>query len=526
MTRKKVAVIGGGAAGASLLWCYTSQEHPRDQIEPTLFHDDPDLGGHSDTYFVKFDADGKGHVVPDMTPESHAIDIGVQFVTRTMYPNLYEMLERPEFDGIQKLELIQHPELRVASAFRDDLNWGNFPAYQTGPRFAPCYTPDAVAHAEKFEEDIRLVDLSWFMDWPVDKYLRRRGVPRDGNFFRYMLVSYLTIINGYGTDELLAMKKRDLFPVFSKLPIVQDRGPLASFTTTGKGWDRFKYGAQRWVEAMGEYAVERGAEVKTGVWVTKVVPRAEGTKVRIEWIATVDRGKPDAEVHSALFDEVVLTIDMDGNRKLLEHPDNPIWEQQDDYVGEDAWNLMPGLCLIHQDEEVLAPSLRDQKEDAHFNGYYAWNDDPQNNLYGLPFELDRTYTTYLMHNIVQTPAPCFVSMYAVDDHAKKPDPSKVIFEKRWKHGRWVSSHDMKTKRGLHQIQGLGNIWFAGNNTTVDSEEGALISAMAVAERTSGFDFDFGSVLSKVIYRYFEDIMFPPQHLSDYLGLTESFADEN
>ena len=29
-------------------------------------------------------------------------------------------------------------------------------------------------------------------------------------------------------------------------------------------------------------------------------------------------------------------------------------------------------------------------------------------------------------------------------------------------------------------QGVGNIWFAGNNTTQDSEEGALISAMVIA----------------------------------------------
>ena len=46
---------------------------------------------------------------------------------------------------------------------------------------------------------------------------------------------YLTIINGYGTDELLAMTKRDLFPIFAKIPLFQHVGPLGSFTKPGNG---------------------------------------------------------------------------------------------------------------------------------------------------------------------------------------------------------------------------------------------------------------------------------------------------
>ncbi len=517
MTRKEIAVVGGGATGAALLWSLTRADEQRQGFRPTMFHDDPDLGGHSDTYFVSFDAAGKGTLAPDMAPNSYAIDIGVQFVCEPVYPNLYQMLKLPEFSGIQKMALKRHPELRIASGFKDDLNWGNFPDYQTGPRFSACYTPQAVADAEQFCEDLRFFDLSWWMSWDIDRYLTHKGMDRAGNFFRYMLVSYLTIINGYGTDELLSMKKRDLFPIFAKIPLFQNVGPLGSFTKPGLGWDRFEYGAQRWVEGMAEYAVARGAVVNKGTYVTRIVPKAQGDKVRVEWVATADKDNPAAVVHSALFDLVVLTTDMDVNTKLLGHAQNPYWSIQDDYV--DKWNLMPGLCSIHQDTDVLAPSLRDQKEDAHFNAYYTWDGNTAGNLYNLPYKLDNTFTTYLMKNIVQTPAPCYVSMYAVADHAKRPDPAKVIFEKKWKHGRWVSTHDMGKKQGLHEVQGLGNIWFAGNNCTVDSEEGALIAALAVAKRIAGFDLPWSDFLSKQTFGFFEDIMFPKPQLSDLLAGT-------
>jgi len=516
MTRKKVAVVGGGATGGALLWSATREQAQRDGFDVTLFHDEPTLGGHSDTYFVKYDAAGKGTIVPDMTPGSFAIDIGVQFVCPPVYPNLYEMLKLPEFANQNTMRLKNHPELRLAAGFADDMNWGNIPEYQSGPRFDKCYTAKGVKDAEAFSEDLRFFDLSWWMSWDIDRYLKHKKVDRNGEFFRYMLVAYLTIINGYGTDELLAMTKRDLFPIFAKIPLFQHVGPLGSFTKPGNGWDRFEYGAQRWVEGMAKYAEGKGATIKTNAHVTKIVPKAQGEQVCVEWVDASQRSNANATVHKALFDEVVLTTDMDVNSKLLGHANNPYWEIQDDYVA--GWSLMPGLCVIHQDENVLAPSLRDQKEDAHFNAYYTWDGNPHGtNLYNLPFKLENTFTTYLMKNIVQCPAPTFVSMYAVADHAKRPDPSKVIFEKTWKHGRWVSTHDMTRKRGLHEVQGLGHVWYAGNNCTIDSEEGALIAALALAKRIFHFDNPLNDFLSKQTFGFFEDIMFPKRHASHVLA---------
>ena len=507
MATKEIAIVGGGATGGALLWALTRDQAQRDAFRPTLFHDEPAYGGHSDTYFVKFDSvTGKGALTVDMDPGSFAIDIGVQFVCEPVYPNLYQMLKLPEFQGVTAMALKKHPELKIASAFRDDVNWGNFPAYQSGPAFAKGYTAAGVKDAEQFSEDLRLFDLSWWMSWDIDRYLTHKGVDRTGDFFRYMLVSYLAIINGYGTDELLTMTKRDLFPIFAKIPLFQHVGPLGSFTKPGLGWDRFEYGAQRWVEGMIAFAEQRGATAQTGTHVRRVIPKAQGDKVCVEWVPFAKKDDPSAPVSKALFDAVILTTDMDVNGQLLGHAQNPYWHIQDDYVA--GWNLMPGLCVIHQDTNVLSPSLRLQKEDAHFNAYYTWDGNTAGNLFHLPYKLDDTFTTYLMHNVVGCPAPCYVSMYGVADHARRPDPAKVIFEKKWKHGRWVSTHDMAKKRQLHDIQGMGNVWFAGNNCTVDSEEGALIAALALAERLASFEIPWSDFLAGQTYDFFAGIMFP------------------
>ena len=62
------------------------------------------------------------------------------------------------------------------------------------------------------------------------------------------------------------------------------------------------------------------------------------------------------------------------------------------------------------------------------------------------------------------------------------------------------------------------MWFAGNNTTVDSEEGALVSAMVIAEQLSGYQYPF-SPLSEayVIYKYFGSMMFPRPSLARRYG---------
>jgi hypothetical protein len=109
-----------------------------------------------------------------------------------------------------------------------------------------------------------------------------------------------------------------------------------------------------------------------------------------------------------------------------------------------------------------------------------------------------------------------VTMYAEAERARFPAADKVLHRKEWRHGRWMSSFFKQGKEELHRIQGLGGVWFAGNNTTFDAEEGALLSAIGVAEKLfDGFENPFGGLgyLRRPhgipLYRHFvQNIMFP------------------
>ncbi|NUO51100.1 MAG: hypothetical protein HOV80_19765 [Polyangiaceae bacterium] len=416
----------------------------------------------------------------------YPVDIGVQFVCESIYPNLYRQLELPEFAGAVRLK--RHPELKMSGAFGSGRLWGNFEAYQGGARFG-CFDADTRALAERFQSDVKRtpwlrIDGRRVSTMTVGGYLDAAGYRRDTPFVHYLLLPYLSIINGYGTVDLLETAMTDLFPLFTRLPGLQSDGPYVSFTEPGRGWDRFEDGSTRWIDTMVAYATVRGAHVRTGSPVVRVLSTANG--VEVVW-----RDLQSDELRSARFDEVVLTTDMRTNRQMLDHDDNHYWTLHRDFIAERCFPLLPGVCYIHQDEELLAPELRDGVEDGQFVGSYAWGQiDETARLYGLSYNLADSFQTFSMQNILGTPAPCWVSMYAEDAQAKTPDPARTIFRRTWRHGRWVTSFFRNAKRALAEVQGKGGIWFAGNNTTMDSQEGALVSAMITAGAISSWRYPF------------------------------------
>ena len=540
MAKKRIAVVGGGATGCALGWTLLQQQ-TENLVEVTLFHDETEVGGHSKTIDVWFDGAGKGHAVQAGHPApagatKHPVDIGVQFVCPTLYPNLYKMLKLPEFAGA--VDLTNHPALKISGSFSPTLNWGNFPEYQTGWRFQQCYDYTTRRLAKEFQDD-----LKWAPFTPLDgitfstsmeQYLKVEGVPWTTNFFRYLLIPYLSIINGYGTSDLLETTFEDLFPIFVRIPGLQELGPYGSFTQPGKGWDRFTQGATSWCVAMASYAHTKGAQLELGQTVVAVYPRAD-KKVVVEWSPTADielaKTNPGHVIpkHSDVFDDVILTTDMTTNRMLLDNPQNGLYPAQKDYIAEDKFALIPGVCYIHQDDECLSPHLRDKLEDGQFVGAYSYGQTaPGGNAYDLPYNLGTSFQTYLMKNILGTPVDCYVSMYESGVNAKKPDPAKVIFQKEWRHGRWVASFFDKAKKELHRVQGMGHIWFAGNNTTVDSEEGALVSAMILANKLFPewvYPFDMTSE-AYLFFQYFQSTMFPVATFPWQLGRIATDAEEH
>ena len=204
------------------------------------------------------------------------------------------------------------------------------------------------------------------------------------------------------------------------------------------------------------------------------------------------------------FDLVVSSLDMRANSLIMSG--QPGWEVFQPYIGDTTaygttvWPLQPGFCYLHQDPSVLAPGLPSPPgETMQFTAPPA----PP----GQPYDLTYSYTTYVESNLLglTPPAPSvdlYLTMYGFDPRANPstPVPTKgVKMSMDWVHGMWLPTFMADQKLAFHAAQGVSphyppihsqhgsRIFFAGNNLTMDSEEGALLSGFAIAKYAFGFD---------------------------------------
>jgi hypothetical protein len=488
---ERVCIVGGGATGVALLWLLAkAQQRNRaaHQYEITLLHNDllrdkngveqpgiPSLGGHSRS--VPVEVNGK----------EYWIDLGVQMIAPEMYPNLMCMLKLPEFKRVR----LDPVPLRVSCAFPPENDggparyWGNFPPYQTTPLYQQG-SDDAGIFESVLKNQPMLptslqvllaVQESRFTDFDI--------------FVKYFLEPYLSIMNGYGAALLDQIYVPEAAFLFNK--------QYASFTKWSSEFARFRYGAMQWVQTMAQDAVNRmpngSVNILTGAAVTDVNPGPNGPSV--VWTA-------DGNTHTEGFDSVVLTTDMEVNGKLLGGDDNPLKNFYAQYVGQEIWHLIPGYCYLHQDASILAPGTPNPPEETlQFTAYWSTKK--------KPFDLVTSWTTYSYKNLMGVDDPDFnyyLTMYGYnpEDEPDLPTPNNPIDPTplNWVHGMWLPSFMWNQKMKLRNAQGVSryveplptqqdtHIYFAGNNLTMDSEEGALVSAMAVS--SYAFDVDALSIV--------------------------------
>jgi hypothetical protein len=429
------------------------------------------------------------------------------------------------------------------------MNWGNFPEYQTGENFQ-LFTREMQAESAAFE---KAVGRSLFGSMGESLAIFFKSPPgsfkKPERWVNYFLKPYLSIINGYGAALMPETVFGDLFPLFTKFPLPKSwkmPTPLGNFNQPGVGWQRFTKGARSWVQAMADVAGElTRSTIHNDSCAQTVWADQKSGKVTVQW---QEKGKSELQEES--FDKVVLTTDMWTNSVLLQNKNNKtLWDSlYEKYIGyglkyegpkprsanvcddpagvkyvenvEDAvWPLMWGMCYIHSDASMLSPDLMDQKETLQFNAYYSPGKTDGN------YNLSDTFTTYVQKNVLSDPAAdgLYLTMYGYIPDPNKyrvPDPKKVYFQEPWTHGKWTPAFMSGPKGDLHKAQGLGsvsypgqadtNIYFAGNNTVADSEEGALVSAISMAEYAfhvknpiTGFN-----PLAWFIHHTYRNVMFP------------------
>ena len=514
---KNICIVGGGASGISLLWCLakaTQQHKNPDDYTVTIIHDGPvvnglpTLGGHSLSVDVTVDG-----VVS-------SIDLGVQLIAPKMYPNMMSMLELPEFSGVS----VQDVPLNISCTF-PPVNgatpyWGNFAAYQSSALYehgaADCKTFEALMQAHP----LTVEKLSDFLESHQAEFTDYQG------FLTYFLDPYLSIMNGYGAallDEVWVPEVAFLF-----------NAGYASLTHANALFQRFERGAMRWVDAMFAFAKlilgDAAVTVHYGCAVTSVTPGANG--VTVAWSS----GDPRAPQTSQTFDAVVSTVDMETNANILP---TDIYGK---FVGHEVWNLVPGFCYLHQDASMFAPDVPTQgvapmQETMQFTAY--WSGDEQ------PYDLVSSFTTYNYKNLMGINDAGFnyyLTMYGYDPTtvpgARIPaEPYIAPTPMNWVHGMWLPTFMLEQKWAFREAQGKSkygssgltqpdtNIYFCGNNLTMDSEEGALISAMAVAEYAfgvpslelivgPGLPTSVRALTAHAMYDAFSKLMFPGSFWSE------------
>jgi len=528
-TQQNVCIIGGGASGVALLWALS--QNPNNNCNITLIHNQPYLGGHSYSPAVQWNG------------KTFNVDIGVQFISPFLYPNVNDMLKLSQFKS--RVLVDDYDSLKIACAFPRDtnnkmLNWGNFPNYQLyptnpqDPRFQ-LYDADMMADAKTFQDFLEISITEWatvtltdfFKNPPLGIVFKNKD-----KFVNYFLKPYLSIMNGYGNALMGETILADLFPLFAYIPF--EKTPQGSFTKPGTGWQRFHHGAQSWVQAMADVAQSyQKSNILLNYTATQVYTNQQTGKVSV---ACLDENN---DPHVYVFDKVVLTTDMWTNSQLLNNSNNTYYWNNlyQQYIGYPAsptnpnpvWDLMYGKCYIHTDSSVLSPDLRLQQETLQFTAYYAPGSADGN------YDLEKTFTTYMQKNLLNDPKAdgLYLTMYG---YVPDPKVDKIPAQNTWltdpivwTHGKWTPAFMGGAKGNLHKAQGLGsisyagqmntNVYFAGNNATADSEEGALDAAMIIAEYAFGIPYPLPSLnpLAWFMYETYHNVMFPKLNASSSIA---------
>jgi hypothetical protein len=462
-----------------------------------------------------------------MNGQTVHLDLGVQLIAPAMYPAVSSMLALPDFAPV----VLDPVSLRIACAF-PSVNgvhpyWGNYGTCQSTSLYASGATDCATFEQLLNAQHVAMNDpFGWVLSLQDLLESHRKDFDDLDRFEQFFLDPYMSIMNGYGAALLQEVLLADIAPLFDL--------KLASLTSETTGFARFRDGANSWVQRMADLAQAHfgpALDVRCGSKVTALTSRDASGFPSVAWTDTAT-----GQGHTEQFDVVISTVEMRTLAGLLKN--DARWPFYAQYVGEQktygttVWDLQPGFCYLHQDKDVLVDVGSGYTETLQFTA----PDMCATTTGG--YDLTQTFTTYIESNLLgitlTNPAEeCYLTMYGFDPATVPglpvPDPTKVLTQMQWEHGMWLPSFMVTPKMAFHTAQGISphvrgrpgqqdtGIFFAGNNLTMDSEEGAFVSAMALVHYL--FDIDAPRLVSSGDtkadalalgeYHLLRGMMFPP-----------------
>ncbi|MGO4321103.1 FAD-dependent oxidoreductase [Pseudomonas sp. KB_12] len=315
MKPQRIAIVGGGTAGATLAW------HLAALHQVTLFEAGEQLGGHAFTHTLIHD----GKLI-------HA-DMGVEYFTERLAPNLMAHLKALDVDTF-----VAPLSFSCLDADASVL-WSN---QHTGKASSP-----ALRQAfDRFHQDMVEVSLHQerYKSWSVGDFVRERGY--DSSFVHQALLPLLTVYSGCNGPSL------DYSLVYCAVSFNMN---LLSFFSPAY-WRKATGGIDGYLKIMHRVL---GPQVRLNTPVTAVRPHERGVEV------STLAGSQD-------FDQVVLATHADQALRLLETPT----PEQTTLLG--AYEYVPVEAILHSDSAAVAHGSPDsycvfvKAADAPGEANHAW----------------------------------------------------------------------------------------------------------------------------------------------------------
>lgn len=419
MQEKKIAIVGSGIAGLAA----ARQLNPFHEI--VIFEKAPIWGGHA--YTLATEIDGK----------PYSFDLGVQIYRTDLYPHLLRYCQEPEFKDLVLLG-IGVSLFSVLEENGERAVWGNTPEYLRMPEIKPLWDEQLCEECSRFmlemskfgEEDLLLIIDDWLQEHNFSEL-----------FKKLVLIPSLSIVNVTRNGLL-----DGTFLATLEMPEI-----LISFFSSNT-WYRFRDGIRSFLEI---FAKDIRGKIQTSTQVVQCAPQASG-KVRLKV-----EDLQSNEVRDELFDEVLFANDLTDVCPILDHEDNPHRERHQSLLGQ--FKSENAYIYVHQDPAALPA-------DIPLTSYTLYHQKDGESV--MHYNLDVTRGNYGQTN-------AFASLYSA---IPEREPTHLLRDRLdWKHPCYSPAY-FAAQRQLHHLQGLGNLWFCGNNTAIDGFEASMVSGLIIAEK--------------------------------------------
>lgn len=448
VTRKRIAVVGGGISGLACAWLLQKQSHDTDVV---LFEESSVAGGHAMTVDVELlqrrasDAEAKRVQV--------AVDVGFQVFNLTTYPHLVGFFEELGVTS-QPSDMSFGCSVPLSSA-DDVFEWSStrnlstiFPEYS---KYLDMRRYDLLQDVVRFQkqapEFLREVESGMHREMTVAGFL---ATYKYSDTFRdvYMLPMIAAIWSVPKVDSMvMPMRTLIRFMVNHHLHKIKNRPKWRTVV------DRSRQYVDRAVAQLHD------VRLNCPVAAVRTVVQSDGsTKV---------------EVHQAngaveVFDDVVLATHTDITRKLLA---DAITEDEERVLSK--INYQPNRCVLHTDTSIMP---------ANRNLWASWNvkefprderrDGQQLGTANAP--VCCSYWVNLLQNLDEGVQDVFLTLNPPHDL------DNTLMEFELSHPT-LNREAVEAQEQLHTIQGKRHIYFAGAWTRYGFHEDGILSAVNVVE---------------------------------------------